>query len=160
MKVKLKNFIYDIYFNSIINDLNRGIYALNINRKKFEQNYIIRNVEEVVFRIIEDKNGNIDLNEFTKIFIESINNNINPLNIFSQYYKGKLYFYSSDGEIAMLKQKKKKIFEESRNIINQKIKFPENDILNESEKDEQKLIDYILLKYKISNLTAERKELY
>ena len=70
MKVKLKNFIYDIYFNSIINDLNRGIYALNINRKKFEQNYIIRNVEEVVFRIIEDKNGNIDLNEFTKIFIE------------------------------------------------------------------------------------------
>ena len=156
---KIEDYFYEIYFKSIIKDLNRGIDALYINSKNFEEKYIIRNVEEVVLRIIEDNNDNIDLNEFTKIFIESINNNINPLNIFSQYYKRKLYFYSSDGEIAMLKQKKKKIFEESRNIINQKIKFPENDILNESEKDEQKLIDYILLKYKISNLIAERNEL-
>ena len=156
---KIEDFIYELYFESIINDLNKGVEALDINREKFEQNYIIKNVEEVLLSIIVDKNDNIDLNEFTKIFTESINNNINPLNIFRQYYNEKLYFYFSDGEKQRIEQKKKKIFEASRDIIKQQIKFPENDILIESEKDEQKLIDYILSKYNISNLIAERKEL-
>ena len=154
---QIEDLIYKLYFESTINDLNEGIKALDLIREKFKQNYIIRNVEEDLLLIIEDNNDNIDLDKFTKIFTESINNNINPLNIFIQYYNGKLYFYSSDEDKQRIEQKKKKIFKASRDIINQ-IKFPENDILIELEKDEQKLVDYILLKYNISNLIAERKE--
>lgn len=49
---EIKDLIYELYFKSIINDLNRGIEDLYINSKIFEQNYIIRNVEEVVLKII------------------------------------------------------------------------------------------------------------
>jgi hypothetical protein len=156
---KIEEFIYILYFGDIIKDLNKGIEALNIISKKFEQNYSIKNVEEDVLRIIEDENDSIDLNEFTKIFTKSINNNVNPLNLFSQYYNGKLYFCTSDSDKQRINQNKKKIFEESRDIIKQQITFPDNDILNESEKDAQELVDYILSKYDISNLIAKKKEL-
>lgn len=76
--------------------------------------------EEVVLRIIEDKNDSIDLNEFTKIFTESINNNINPLNIFNQYYNGKLYFYSSDGDKQRIQQKKRKFLKHLEILLSNK----------------------------------------
>ena len=152
----LEDFIYEIYFGSIINNLNRGIESLDIIREKFEQHYIIIKVEKDILRIIEDENDNINLHEFTKIFTELINNNINPLNIFNQYFKEKLDFCSPKRDKQWIEQKKEKIVVASRDIIKQKMQFPENDILIEFEKDEQKLIDYIISKYKISNLIAEK----
>ena len=150
----LEGSIYELYFGSIINDLNTGIDSLYINMKRFKQDYIIRNVEDFIIRIIEDKSDEVDINEFTKIFIESISNNINPLKIFSQYYKGKLSLHSSDGIKKLMEQKKMKIFEASRDIIKLQIKFPENDILIESENDEQKLVEYV------SNLIAKKKDFF